>query len=474
MTKIDIKGCGAYGCAVNPVIKVENEKTDVVYKEPLDSDVSKLFTMDDNAKEAYFSELNEFKEINKLDKDHIFTVKLKGARFGIIQTKEYEESSLNKLFEKLEYYECFGPPEVHQIIMDYGGVEINHENVFTKYKITYNSFIKLFDQLLDGMLILQKGKKIHRDIKPPNVLFNGKKLSIIDFGLSTNFDTLYSLENRDIMNQMYLYFPPEYYVYGVIYNAIIKTEQDIENRLALLKCKDSDFIIQTIENLQKNIEHRFRYYIDMMSERNSEEFLTNYRKFFYTGLFNFMEKLKKDIQRNGDKYLDDILRPKSFVKNIVEKFDVYSLAYVILPFYKFLSKKKNKLTIKQKEFLSYIFNRCSNTNPYDRISIKELKYIIEIEKLNKIRTPSFSSRSASPSPFARLPSSKQNSSLSSKSSSISSKGSQGGSYDYTNEINFMDFMNIDHYAIKPPVKYKKYSKKLCKKSNQSNQSNQSF
>jgi len=519
MRHIKVLGCGTYGCAVKPVIELEDANVDMKYIYKKETDISKIFVMDDiDTLKAYKEELEELKLINEIDNGHIFTVPLKGAYIGYITEHIYSPSSLIKLYKSIYYYERdkdkirkkeFNPQKdnrddekkIHQIILGDGGSELNDSVVFVNTKNKYKNFIKLFNNFLQGMMLLNNAKKIHRDIKPPNVLFDGKKINLIDFGLSTNVENLYVFnnDNIDMMNYKYEYYPPEYYLCGIIYSNIvdkikadinnenlkvskfkIKTlinDVNINNRYEKLICdeQNSKFIIDILEKFKNNTTMHDIYINELNNKKisNNPEFLKLYKEFFTIQINKFIDHIINRLKLSKNENIKEILKTKIYNEEIIQKFDVYSLAYIILPFYKYLSglKGADELSIKQKAFLSYIFNNCVNTNPIDRISLIDLKKLIETEMKENI-TESLSSSSLSSL-------SSLSSSLSSFTFSSSSKSSLKGGRDvsiinkkqvtldipvkkiiqtslkkkdisayYTNKINFMDYINFDYRKAK--------------------------
>jgi len=122
------------------------------------------------------------------------------------------------------------------------------------------------------------------------------------------------------------------------------------------------------------------------------------------------------------------------------------LACIILPFYKYLSREdrgKDKLNVDQELLFSYIFNSCSNANPHERITLKSLKELIEIQKSGNSVKLSSSNSSLSQSRNSLLPyisSLSQSSDLSQSSFSSQKGGETIGNY-------IMKHIDIDYDII---------------------------
>lgn len=413
----EILGKGTYGYAIKPPLNLENinkeddKETFIEYinKEP--NDIGKIFIIDNGEEDyIYREELKELKIIKEIDKNNIFTVPLKGAIKGYINDENYDKTMLNKLYKSIKHEKKH--TNIYQIIQGNGGYELK-DSVFEKYKenpITYIKFLNIFDNFLSGMLLLQKANKIHRDIKPSNVLFNGEKINLIDFGLTIDSKNLYSYskDNTYIMKHIYIFFPPEYYICGYLYGDIyLKIKDDIEKdnnffkddityddvykKFIDIKCKDSQFIIDSLERFKINsndiLNKNYIEFITNFNNGSNKDFINIYKENFYIEINKFVNNMINTINnpKNSEKKINDIYYNKIYNKKTIEKFDVYSLAFIILPFYKYLYglKGKDELSIRQKTFLSNIFNNCATSNPYHRISIKNLKKLINIEIKNE-------------------------------------------------------------------------------------------
>ena len=524
-------GVGSFGVVVKPPLefaKIHN--IDIQYTDKKANDVGKIFKFyvitdkTDKTKENYETELEELKNIKKIDKNHIFTVPFKGAYSGYISEKTWLSDSYSEIDSKLtktrEVSSDQNDPKniIYQIILEDGGSELSH--LFrNKNLINYEKFITIFNKFLTGMLLLQKKEIVHRDIKPPNVLYNGEKLNLIDFGLAVNAKDIYKLNNENIrrMNYVYIFNPPEYYIAGVIYDAIIlevtKDEKymgknlnkkyidadivknifkDVYKNIKTMKGADTQFIVDALNNFIKdsriilNEKHVNDNYItrDVKNLSTNSKFLKDYEEFFHGQIEKYVKNIINILKasENREKPLKEIL-DIIFNDDLKEKFDVYSLAYIILPIYKEMAKLKgeDELNDKQKTFLSYLFNSCINTNPDDRISLFKLKKLIELE--DKVSITSMSSKSSARS--EPIPSIKQMSKTSPRilAKSAPARVTKGGrnidiernelvsaiienpfkkvsqaslkkediaAY-YASKLNFMDYIEIDYDKHKPLV-----------------------
>jgi serine/threonine protein kinase len=487
---LTVLGCGYYGCAIQPYIKLdihEQDKTDEKYLKytlKKNNDIAKVFIYDNNSANAtmkqYINELNLLKRVQNIDKNNVFTVPLKGACMGYVKQNVYDQRTLTKIYKSIKYDEIKDAShKLHQIILGNGGSQLNNLQVFQKYEkenmnMNFKKFIKIFDKFLEGMILMENSQVVHKDIKPPNVLFDGKKMNLIDFGFLTSFDDLYSFNrsNIHIMTYKYIFFPPEYFVCGVVYNEIFKYFHDfikktneksnigktfkvktvinfetIAKRFAELKCKDSIFVIDILQNLKLKEKTKMDHYLKQLNlNKDNTNFLKIYKSFFFTQLDKFIDYIIKTIQKNPELNLKHVLDNKIFDIQLKEKFDTYSLAFIILPFYKYLSREdrgKDKLNVDQELLFSYIFNSCSNANPHERITLKSLKELIEIQKSGNSVKLSSSNSSLSQSRNSLLPyisSLSQSSDLSQSSFSSQKGGETIGNY-------IMKHIDIDYDII---------------------------
>lgn len=333
---------GAYGCIITPPISQEHFLLDkyIEYNDQNVNDISKLFI---KGKRTFENELKILIRMQKIDPYGIFTLKLKGANKINKESLKNSNSTISCLKgEKNNYF---------QIIMENGGVRAEYAPV-----MSYETFLKMFVQFLKGLLIMQGNDIVHCDIKPGNVLVLNNKLNLIDFGLSDNSDKIYISSKHFILHGEYKYYPPEF----TIADFMIRHSKELDSNYSKF--------IEIIDNIEK-IAFRLGIF--------SQSYVVN------------DDKLSENYHR-GIKAFGEAIKMKGYTKvkqifssELAFKADVFSLAYIIAV----LNKKINFTSDRQKRFVSYIYDRCINANPYDRISMfnlyNVLKKEIEHNKNNK-------------------------------------------------------------------------------------------
>lgn len=200
MKKSKFIASGTYGCVITPAFNC-NTDNDI-----LENSVSKLFTN----KHDYEIEIANHNMITSIDKNNDFTLKL-------ISNCEIDTSFINKNTDNIERCDLKNKKDkFYQIIYEYGGYDLLYYfNV--KRDIDISIFFKNFIKIIKGIKALIINGITHNDIKLNNILFNGTKISLIDFGLITDIDTLLDLESiyKYKANSRY-YYPDELMLYSAI------------------------------------------------------------------------------------------------------------------------------------------------------------------------------------------------------------------------------------------------------------------
>jgi serine/threonine protein kinase len=312
----------------------------IEYKDRADDDVSKLFI---KGKTPFNEELKTLIKIQKIDPDGFFTLKLKGANKINKKSLKNSNSALSCLRgEKNNYF---------QIILENGGVKVNHAP-----SMSYEIFLKSMVQFVKGLVIMQGNDIVHCDIKPGNVLISNNKLNLIDFGLSENSDKIYVASRIGILNHEYRYYPPEFKIAALM----LRHKQQLDNDYSKF-----EKIVNNMENVAEKV--------GMFSEHHVAED-DNLATIYRNGIKAFAESIKA----KGYRKVKQIFSPE-----LAFKVDVFSLAYIIAA----LNKRIIFTNDRQKRFVSYIYDRCINANPYDRISMLNLYKVLNKElEHNKNKT----------------------------------------------------------------------------------------
>ena len=321
-------GDGGYGCVIQPPVEMKYIKKYIEYTNKNSKDVGKLY----RNKDDFMTELKLLKGVDEIDKQGLFSVKLKGA--NIINDEKLNDDIL----ECLQLNET--DENIYQIILEYGGKQISK---VSKYSIPFKKFMKLLKVFVNGIHKIHSYDLVHQDIKPSNVLLNENKISLIDFGISELANEIYSNKNKSRLSSEYKYHPPEFYIAYLLLD-YKKSHNSFQEKL------------ETV--VQDMIENGYLHEIFDSSkvERVSDE------------LTSFV----KQIQNN------DLSYNEVFNKNLAYKSDVYSLSFVLKEFH-------NKVIFDnddQKDVFQSLYDMSSAKNPFKRSSIKDILEYINVSEQN--------------------------------------------------------------------------------------------
>jgi serine/threonine protein kinase len=199
--------------------------------------------------------------------------------------------------------------------------DVRKRNIFVK-------MCKALRPIFVGLNDLHKNKYAHLDIKPGNILFDGNKLFIIDFGLMDRITEIYDLKNTEMIHILqydYPYYPPEFKILGFR--------------------KESTDSTYHFSKFIKNFG--FRSYQTKTSSR-----FANVKKQYD----HFFSKLLKNGKFNDD-YLQKIISPHT------SKIDVYSLGEAFLEIHRMLVVNDSLFTIQMKHLLKKMVDINCFTRP---------------------------------------------------------------------------------------------------------------
>ncbi len=104
------------------------------------------------------------------------------------------------------------PRRVWQLVMPYGGTDIDLALEKRKNKISVKSLARMMIPIFEGLVMLKSKNEVHQDIKVENVLAYKTKAILIDFSLMLPFNKIYAPTNYNKLKRKYRPYPPEYYL----------------------------------------------------------------------------------------------------------------------------------------------------------------------------------------------------------------------------------------------------------------------
>jgi serine/threonine protein kinase len=332
---------GSYGCVNDPPIKCEDDedKSRSYYK----NTVGKYFNKVSTAESEF--ELNRI--VKMIDPNHEWTLPLyKKCVIKDFQKKdqtdrcEHFNTQTSNITTYIQLIYKYGGLDLYSVIDKYSNAKIENKQ---------SEFIKIFNSLgpiLKGLHKLNEKKLGHFDIKPGNILYNGNKLSIIDFGLMINTTSIFRSENEKYLLFNYQYYPPEFKLYGIWLNR--NRKQPSYNTFMELFKKSISTNTNRF-NLENNLEHQLSRFYSIVA--------------YNTDKFSKSKKVNQEFF------------------NFKDKIDIYSLGITLLELYDSLIYKETHYILLIKKLIENMIN----LNPYERINwdnlIKEYELIVESEKI---------------------------------------------------------------------------------------------
>lgn len=331
----DTLGKGNYSFVISPV--PEFSYTNFVYHDAKRDDVAKVFKIDEYAENDFKKELNILKKVNAIKNHSDFTVTMKAA--GMTNSSHLKNIPEFGKVDNVKY--------VHQIVFNYGGIPICKMAKTLRFDFHY--FIKLMKGFYKGLKTLHCNDIVHRDIKPPNVLYEKDKLKLIDFGLSCCVEDVYARnEDNFLLYSAYMYNPIEFMLAHMLH------QQQKKSKI---------FKIQLEEAFKEIDRIVYKFYDAHYFKYNTKE-KWNINK--YTDAFN---SLYNDIINSDLNSYEEL-----FTYEVAFKSDVYSSSFIIKAFRDIIDMNEKQRTSFQK-----LFDMTSNLNVFKRSNVDEV-----IEFLNNI------------------------------------------------------------------------------------------
>lgn len=341
-----IVGSGSYSVVVKPYVENINK---LIYSNvpPMNTCVSKIFAP--YHKDELMKELRILQKVAQIDGCSDFTV-------NIIQASTIDKYELKNEVDILQKLKVLNDGkdiegDFYQLVLEYGGPSLSDLKE-SSLSLSFTSFLHLINEFYKGIQALQKVGIVHRDIKPTNVLYDGNRLRIIDFGIACEVSDLYA-NNEDqlyILSYMYMYNPPEFYIASLIYEQLGKTN-DFKTSLKRVFDKMAEYS-KELETFY--YEHYYKY--------NSSE---TYNSFAYKTAFKDFYKMIVD---NDIKSVEDL-----FTREIALRSDIYSTSFVLKHLKRYIKFENTT----QRQIFSQLFDMTSAINPYKRSNIQQILDFID-------------------------------------------------------------------------------------------------
>jgi serine/threonine protein kinase len=335
-----IVGSGSNSLVIRPAVKnVLSEEVLSTAKDVKDKDtVGKLFKLENKCE--YDRELDILHKVLLIDNYTDFTVHVISASKISSNEFTYDPDIMKKVTDK----------ELYQIVFEYGGINISNLNVTS---ISFPTFMSMIQSFYKGISSMQSVGIVHRDIKPLNVLYDGTKLNIIDFGLACDVAKLYDGTDEDqmhILSYMYMFNPPEFYI-AYLVSENMNNGKDFK--------ESADIAFDSMTNFTKELE---AYYFEHYYRYNKNE---PYNIFSYQQAFT---KFYDMICARGIKRFEDL-----FNEELAYKSDIYSTSFVLKSLKRYIIFENNI----QKDIFNQLFLMTSALNPLQRSNVTQILHFIE-------------------------------------------------------------------------------------------------
>ncbi len=343
MAKSDYIGSGSYGCAIKPGFSCSSNN------EIVENSISKLFSEEI----AYQEEVNISKKVALLDKDNKFTLKMIS---NCQITPAYINTNVANI-SKCKITE--NKPKIYQIVYEYGGMDLQklfiQGHITTAYpNLNIYQFLKSLLEVLKGLELLLKNGFVHRDIKMDNILYNGNKIILIDFGLLTTVEEVFKGTNLELYYENDpFYYPNEIFLFSALLLKKEIADTNIPYIHKFLKLV-ANFMAFDKNKFSKNPEYlkeieRLNKYLFAKSKAYNSYFKETYNK-DTIHLFD-MNEITLSVSKKIDVYQIGIV--------------IYELVITMITIYNPNEIKKIPLGIFQ------LLREMLEPNPFERIDITQ-------------------------------------------------------------------------------------------------------
>jgi len=378
-----ILGQGTYGCVFHPPIDCIDGSNDGK------SGVGKVLT----SEHAYIeiAETKPFQLKKNMDDVREFTNPIEYVcDVSKKKTKDFKKCRvLNKDDSK--------DKKLTQIVYKHKGLDL--AKLYNHRRFTFKENIDIQTRFLNVIKgtksLFESQNKSHLDIKPQNILQTEKNMILIDFGLVTHFDEIYSKYNMNILIHPYPFYPIEFKLFASMYifvqelkktplNDMTKTNEYYE----MVDTKMKSYLRKIVPDVFQN-DYEYGYG-DINDDTNkvmksfglSTTLMKNQIYSTWNQILTIMKNKKKTLE-----YIDDIFTSQA------HKVDVFSLGMSLLYYFFKQNQFVNQLVRGKKyktalECLKKIMQRSLSFNMFERMTLSEFdrEYTNYLTHLNVSQT----------------------------------------------------------------------------------------
>ena len=343
----ELLGQGTYGCVFYPALPCNQNK-----KRP--NGVGKIMDLGYGADD----EVEMMNKIALLDPQEKFTIHLTEKCDVNISDIEPTDDPTKKCKILMRSKNKI----VEQLVYKTKGKDLSHyldQKYFNMY--TANGILKGFVNLANGLVELQKKKVCHRDIKPANVLLTDDgTLVFIDFGMSTEYDNVYTKENMSLLKYQYVYYPPEF--------KWIASMEETRNEIGLNNEKNENYYNRWKEFVKKTA---------IVTNKMFQEYQNKNLKLFDELYDDPQKEMDTQIDASIQKFIDsEVTNHKEdhlrYMYAFCNKIDVFSLGIVMLDA---LHHSRHEFEEEEEEIdnkFKEILKKAVHFNIYERYTPKQL------------------------------------------------------------------------------------------------------
>lgn len=323
-----VLGEGGFGCVIQPSLPCDKKSSskamtfssnETKYKDKAkatrskraDNTVSKLFAN----KRDFMEEVVASRKVASIDPaGELMLLPTKGCK---VSKNALKKNVAVRSCENIDRH----VQNVYQLHMPYGGTRFDQyvKMMMMTKPMTPTELLRLMTPLFKALVLLEKRKMCHMDIKHGNVLIrpSDNHPIIIDYSLITPYKHIYSMDNIRTLRHAYFPYPPEFQIF---YADAIQ-EQDAQERV--------------IKNLKSWGQSRYRLYCKYISQK---ELGTTVSK----------------VARSLGSLLSE--KKKAWLDEYCNRIDIYSVGIMIVEVSEYLDYSLKDVSFSFKRFIKRLIH----------------------------------------------------------------------------------------------------------------------